>query len=90
MEHPLRADVGCRNTVYNAVAQSASRHVARLLEKGVGWFRVELMNEDRAATARLVAAYRELLEGKRVGERLWKELKASSHFGITMGPLGQA
>ena len=87
MAHPLRADVGCRNTIFNAVAQSASRHVARLKEKGVGWFRVELMNEDAAKTTKLVSAYRELLEGRREGEKLWQELKASSHFGITMGPL---
>ena len=29
-EHPLKADVGCRNTLYNAVPQTAAEYLARL------------------------------------------------------------
>jgi hypothetical protein len=42
MEHPLTADVGCRNTLYNAVPQSAAEIVPILLERGIRHFRVEL------------------------------------------------
>ncbi len=41
MEHPLKADVGCRNTLYNAVPQTAAEYLPRLISKGVrhlrGW-----------------------------------------------------
>jgi peptide-methionine (R)-S-oxide reductase len=35
VEHPLAADVGCRNTLYNAVPQSAAEAVPTLLARGV-------------------------------------------------------
>ena len=33
MEHPLVADVGCRNTLFNAVPQSGAEIVPQLLAK---------------------------------------------------------
>ncbi len=32
-EHPLKADVGCRNTLFNAVPQSAAEYLPRLLAR---------------------------------------------------------
>jgi len=40
MEHPLAADVGCRNTVYNAVAQSGALFLDRLRNAGVQAYRL--------------------------------------------------
>ncbi len=34
MEHPLKADVGCRNTLFNAVPQTAAEYLPRLLKHG--------------------------------------------------------
>jgi putative protease len=39
MEHPLKADVGCRNTVFNALAQTGAEYVERMLALGVKNFR---------------------------------------------------
>ena len=44
-EHPLKADAGCRNTVFNALAQTGAEYVARMLALGVRHFRVEFLNE---------------------------------------------
>ena len=88
-EHPLKADVGCRNTIYNAVPQSASQYVERMRELGVRWFRIELMNQEAAEAARVVRAYGDLVAGRRDGETLWREVKASNEFGVTRGPLGR-
>ncbi|MEO6992172.1 MAG: U32 family peptidase, partial [Lacunisphaera sp.] len=33
-EHPLKADAGCRNTVYNSRAQTGAEYAARLIELG--------------------------------------------------------
>jgi len=89
MEHPLKADVGCRNTIFNAVAQSASTYLKPMLDRGVRWFRVELLLEAPPETRRLVQGYRNLLEGRGDGERLWRELRASNVLGVTRGPLGR-
>ena len=44
-EHPLKADVGCRNTVFNSLAQTGAEYVARMLALGVRHFRIEFLNE---------------------------------------------
>ncbi|MBI3854080.1 MAG: DUF3656 domain-containing protein [Planctomycetes bacterium] len=88
-EHPLKADVGCRNTIYNAVAQSGSQYVRGMLDLGVRWFRVELLNEGPEEARRLVEGYRNLLDGNGNGETLWRELRASNVMGVTRGPLGR-
>jgi U32 family peptidase len=88
-EHPLKADVGCRNTIYNAVAQSTSQYVHRMMDLGIRWFRVELLNETPDQARRLIQSYSNLLDGKEIGETLWKELRASNYMGVTRGPLGR-
>jgi hypothetical protein len=45
MEHPLKADVGCRNTLFNAVPQSAAELVSDLLRRGARHFRAELLDQ---------------------------------------------
>jgi putative protease len=88
MEHPLKADVGCRNTLYNAVPQSAAEEVAGLLDRGVRDFRVELLDEDDPAVERTIGLYRDLLAGRIAGREVWTHLKASNTVGVTRGPLG--
>jgi putative protease len=89
MVHPLKADVGCRNTIYNAVPQSASPYVHRMRELGIRWFRVELLLEGAEATRRLLRGYRDVVHGRSDGQTLWKELRASTQMGVTRGPLGR-
>ena len=69
VEHLLTADVGCRNTLYNAVPQSAAEAVPALLARGVGQYRVELLDESAEEIGRIVKAYRGLLAGRRRAAR---------------------
>lgn len=85
--HPLRADVGCRNTLFNAVPQTGARFAGALLHAGLRNFRIELLEEDARETARVIAAYRALLSSDRDGEDLWRELNAQSQLGVTRGTL---
>ena len=87
MEHPLRADVGCRNTLFNAVPQSGASFFAAFVNAGLKHFRVELLEEDGEQSRRIVSAYKELLSGRRQGESLWHELGAHSQLGVTRGTL---
>jgi len=87
VEHPLTADVGCRNTLYNATPQSGAEIVPALLATGVRHFRVELLDEDEAEIARVIAAYRGLLAGTKTGRDVWTELRAANRVGVTRGTL---
>jgi putative protease len=83
--HPLRADVGCRNTLFNAVAQTGARFFPELIAAGLRDFRVELLEENADASRKVIVAYQSLLRGERDGESLWSELNAQSQLGVTRG-----
>jgi putative protease len=87
VEHPLTADVGCRNTLYNAVPQSAAEAVPALLARGVRRFRVEFLDESADEIGRVVRAYRDLLAGMLTGREVWTLLKAANRVGVTRGTL---
>ncbi|MCE9630655.1 MAG: U32 family peptidase [Planctomycetia bacterium] len=87
VEHPLAADVGCRNTLYNAVPQSGAEVVPMLISKGVRHFRIELLEESGAEIGRVIAAYRDLLAGRTTGRDVWTALKAANRVGVTRGTL---
>lgn len=87
-EHPLRADVGCRNTLFNAVPQSGAEAAPALLSRGVGSFRIELLEDAPAAeVAETIRLYRELLAGNLTGKAVWSALKATNRIGVTRGTL---
>jgi putative protease len=87
-EHPLKADAGCRNTVFNARAQTGAEYVGRLQTLGVRRFRLEFVNEPPDEVATTIARYRALLRGELTGEQLWRELKLHRQLGVTRGQMG--
>jgi putative protease len=87
MEHPLRADVGCRNTLFNAVPQSAAEIVPTLLSQGIRHFRIELLDGPGGDPRAVVGLYRELLAGRVTGCEVWSRLKAANRVGVTRGTL---
>ena len=87
MEHPLRADVGCRNTLFNAVPQTGARFFSALELAGLRHYRVELLEESAQESTRVLRAYQALLSGRQEGEELWRELRAQSQLGVTRGTL---
>ncbi len=88
-EHPLKADVGCRNTLFNAVAQTGAGFFVELLEAGLRHFRVELLEEPREEARHTIQQYKQLLAGQRAGTDLWRDLRAQSQLGVTRGTLGE-
>ncbi|HEX4084958.1 MAG TPA: DUF3656 domain-containing protein [Chthoniobacteraceae bacterium] len=85
IEHPLRVDVGCRNTLYNAVPQTGAQFFAELINAGLRSFRVELLEEDGAESERVIESYQGLLNGTASGDYLWRTLRAQSQLGVTRG-----
>lgn len=87
MNHPLTADIGCRNTLFNAAPQSSAEIVPELLQAGVRHFRIELLRETPAEIGRLVELYRQLLQGHCTGAHVWQSLQAMNQVGVTRGTL---
>lgn len=86
-EHPLKADAGCRNTVYNSRAQTGAEYAARLMALGARSFRVEFLTEAADEVTRTVERYRQLLGGQVSGAELWRELKLINQLGVTRGQM---
>ncbi len=87
MDHPLVADIGCRNTLFNMTPQSSAEIVPQLLQQGVRRFRVELLRQNPAEIPDLIRIYRELLQGSRDGRSVWRQLNAMNQVGVTRGTL---
>ena len=87
MEHVLHADVGCRNTLFNAVPQSAAEVVPTLLARGLRDFRIELLSETGDEARAVIELYQDLLTGRTAAKQVWQRLRASNRVGVTRGTL---
>jgi putative protease len=89
IEHLVRADAACRNTLYNGRAQSGVEFAAGLLALGVRHFRVEFVNESAAQVAEILGRYAALFSGAVSAGRLWRELNLDNRLGVTRGTLAE-
>jgi putative protease len=86
-EHPVKADAGCRNTVFNARAQTGAEYVEKMVALGVGHFRIEFLNESPSEVSRTLCKYLQLLQGEISGLDLWRQLKLLHQLGVTRGQI---
>ncbi len=86
----MLADAGCRNTVFNGLAQTGAEYVRRLIDSGARRFRVEFLNESAEQTRNTIRMYRRLIRGEVEGKRLWRELRLRHQLGVTRGSLEAA
>lgn len=86
-EHPLKADAGCRNTVFNSRAQTGAEYAHRFAEAGVAAFRIEFLNETPEEIETTMRGYQQLLQGEAPAEELWRKLKLINQLGVTRGTL---
>lgn len=84
-QHVLKADAGCRNTVFNATAQTGAEYVSQLQDLGIRHFRVEFVDESPEQVTQILYHYHQLLQGELSGSQLWKELKVQNQLGVTRG-----
>jgi putative protease len=87
LSHPLKADVGCRNTLFHAQAQSGAAFFAAFRDMNPAAFRVELLLEDAAETERILRGYQRLLADAATGPMIIRELNLRSQLGVTTGTL---
>ncbi len=86
-KHQLKADAGCRNTLYNALAQTGAEHVPHLRDKGIRRMRVEFVDESPGTVTATLERYEKLLHGEISGRQLWEELRLKNQLGVTRGTL---
>lgn len=87
LTHPVLVDIGCRNTVFNARAQSAASCYDKLNKLGVRRYRVELVRETPAETERVLRAYAALLNGERGASDVLRTVSATERYGVSSGTL---
>ena len=64
-DHLVLADMGCRNTVFNAEAQSGAMFVQDWINIGnIKNYRIELVDTDKNETVLLLNTYNKLLQGE--------------------------
>jgi putative protease len=85
--HPVMADVGCRNTVFGAQAQEASRHLQAWQDAGIAHYRLEFVHESAEQVARVARAFDEALHQRLEYSELRNQLLRISPQGITEGSL---
>ena len=88
-EHPLRADLGCRNTLFNGKAQTGAEAIPQLLRAGLRHYRIELLQDNAADAQRRVELYRQALAGQRSGRQVWQQEQLDSRLGVTRGSLNR-
>jgi collagenase-like PrtC family protease len=75
-DHLVLADIGCRNTVFNAAAQSAGPMLKSFQKAGIQHYRIELVDEPGHEVAGIVDAYRLATGGQIAPGTLEKRLAA--------------
>ena len=87
MAHPVLVDVECRNTVFNASAQTAARLAEQLLKRSVGRLRIEFVWENREQALRVLQSYMGLYHGNLNAERVLSMIGVHERFGLTTGTM---
>jgi collagenase-like PrtC family protease len=69
------ADMGCRNTVFAAEAQSGVHSIHEWAKAGAKHFRIELVDESAGDVREMASGYREVMDGKEKPSVFWRRLE---------------
>jgi collagenase-like PrtC family protease len=69
------ADMGCRNTVFSAQAQSGAHSLKEWMAVGANRFRIELVDESPEDVELIVDGYLDVLDGAMRPNELWEVLE---------------
>ena len=85
--HPVMADVGCRNTVFGAEAQTDPKSLAEWLSAGIQHFRLEFVHQTPAQVLGIAQAFGDFLSGQLDSDALQRILDRHSPQKTTPGSL---
>jgi putative protease len=87
--HEIKPDQECRNTMFNAIPQSAARFIDSWKQKGLGWVRYEALYERGADLIDKIQGYQDLVAGRKSAEQLVAELKLLEKYGLGEGAIAR-
>lgn len=85
--HFIKADQECRNTMFNAIAQSSTALIDELMAAGVSHFRIEFLNEHDEQLRIKLESYLNYFNGKISTGELKSLLGTQEKYGIGTGML---
>lgn len=88
--HQIKADPECRNTMFNAVAQSAAAHYETWNALHLGAIRYEALYERGAELIGKIESYQKLMSGQKSATEILAELKLTETYGLGEGPIAKA
>ncbi len=88
--HQIKADPECRNTMFNAIAQSAAGHFDTWNSLNLGSVRYEALYERGLELTGKISNYQKLLSGEKSASQLVADLKLSETYGLGEGPMAKA
>ena len=86
-QHAVLADVGCRNTVFNAESQVATSQLGAWKNSGIAHFRIEFVHQTREQVLQIGTLFRDFLSGNVDVKELDHQLKGLVPQGTTEGSL---
>lgn len=86
--HQIKADSECRNTMFNAVAQSAASQFGEWKSQSLGSVRFEALYERGSQLIEKIASYQSLISGKKAASQVLQELEVKESYGLGEGPIG--
>jgi U32 family peptidase len=87
LEHPVMADVGCRNTVFGAQAQSGAKYLEQWRKAGIQKFRLEFAHETAEQVTGVIEAWQSALQGRSNRTDLEHRSNQFTPSGTTEGSL---
>ncbi len=86
-QHPVLADVGCRNTVFGAEAQFGGRFMTDWKASGISNFRLEFVHETLEQVQQITQTFQKFLRGEINSQSLEQEINRHATTGTTDGSL---
>ena len=87
LDHPVIVDVECRNTVFEARAQTAAGVVPKLVDAGVRRLRIEFVWETETEARTVLSAWSAWAAGQISSRALVQRVSAHEQFGVTAGTM---
>ena len=75
LDNVVLADMGCRNTVFAAQAQSGVHSLKEWNSAGIQHFRIELVDEDKENVEAVIQTYMNVVEGQLKPSQAWESLE---------------
>ncbi len=84
IEHPILADAGCRNTIFNGRIQTVCEYYEELHSIGLRRFRIEFVQETPEEILFILSLYKQLIKKEISGSQTWDHLRSRA-FSLTRG-----